>query len=518
MSESQPIFRRILSGDLSILFYVSLTNFIIHLYVNFTGGYGLFRDELYYLACADHLDFGYVDQPPLSIYVLKLTTLLLGDSLFAIRLIPALCGALTIWITGLLTLHMGGGRMASGVAAVFSFGLAAFSINGYYSMNSLEILSWAVVFYLVIQIVNGAGNRYWIYLGCALGLGLLNKIGVLFLGAGLFVGMLLTDQRKWFFTKWPYLAGIIALLLFSPYILWNLQNDLAHLEFIRNASGEKYSKLDPTAFLTGQLVMNNPVAILIWLPGLLAFFFHPNLKPYRILGIMYLTALTILVLNKTSKDIYLLPGYAPLWAAGGILVESVIHRYKLTKYAYGATFAIWAGVMVMVLPVVLPVLPVEQYISYTNTLGIKPETAENKELAELHQFYADMFGWQEKTRDVAAVYNTLSDEEKSKCAIVASNYGRCAAIDYYGEEYGLPKAIGTHNAYWTWGPRNYTGEIVIIIGGNLEDHADDFESVKQMAVSDCRYCMPYEDNLPIFLARNLKANLRDVWAYEKHYD
>lgn len=518
MPNRQPLSRRLLTGDLSIAFYLGLLNFTIHLYVNFTGGYGLFRDELYYLACADHLDLGYVDQPPLSIYILKLSTLLTGDSLFAIRLIPALCGFISVFMTGVMALKMGGGRLAIACASLFSFGLAAFAMNGYYSMNSIEIVSWTIVFYLVLRIVQGANNRYWIYLGVALGLGLLNKIGVFFLGAGLFAGLLLTDQRKWLSTPWPYIAGIIAFVLFSPYVIWNIQHDFAHLEFIRNASGEKYAGLNAMDFLLGQLTINHPVAILIWLPGLLALFLLDKLKPYRIFGIVYLTVLVILTLNKTSKDVYLLPAYMPLWAAGGVWVESLVERFPAAKYAFGIVLILWLIGTVIMLPVMVPLMPVEKYITYTKSLGIQIGSAENKELSELHQYYADMFGWKEKARDVAAVYNTLTDAEKTKCAIVGSNYGRCGAIDYYGREYGLPKAIGTHNSYWIWGPRYYTGEVVIIMGGSLEDHVNDFQSVEQMAVSDCQYCMPYEDNLRIFLCRNLKADLRNVWASEKHYD
>jgi hypothetical protein len=518
MSLSQPLSRRLLTGDFSIAFYISLFNLAIHLYVNFTGGYGLFRDELYYLACADHLDFGYVDQPPLSIYILKLTTLLIGDSLFAIRLVPALCGSLTVFITGVIALKMGGSRLAVFCSSLFSFGLATFAMTGYYSMNSIELLSWAIVFYLILRIVQGADKMYWIYLGVALGLGLLNKIGILFLGAGLFAGLLLTDQRKWLSTRWPYIAGLIAFALFSPYVIWNFQHDFAHLEFIRNASGEKYASLNAIDFLLGQLLITQPVAIFIWLPGLFAFFFLDKLKPYRIFGIIYLTALVVLTLNKTSKDVYLLPAYAPLWVAGGIWLESLVTRFQAAKYGFGFILLLWVICTLLILPVTLPLMPVEKYIAYTKALGIELGSAENKKLPEVHQYYADMFGWEEKTRDVAAVYNTLTAEEKKKCAIVAPNYGRSAAIDYYGRKYGLPKSIGTHNSYWTWGTRGYTGELVIIMGGTLEDHVDDFESVEQMAVSDCQYCMPYEDNMRIFLCRNLKGDIRKSWASVKHYE
>jgi hypothetical protein len=332
------------------------------------------------------------------------------------------------------------------------------------------------------------------------------------------VGLILTDQRKWLSSRWPYIAGVISFGLFCPYIIWNFQHDFAHLEFIRNASGEKYASLNAIDFLLGQLLINQPVAVFIWLPGLFAFFLLDKLKPYKILGIIFITVLVVLTLNKTSKDVYLLPAYTPLWAAGGIWLESLVTRFPVARYGFLLILILWVISTVIMLPVMLPLLPIEKYIAYTKALGIEIKSAENKELPEVHQYYADMFGWKEKARDVASVYNTLNDVEKAQCAIVASNYGRSAAIDYYGRQYGLPKAIGTHNSYWTWGTRNYTGEVVIIMGGTMDDHVDDFESVKQMAVSDCQYCMPYEDNMRIFLCRNLKVDIRKSWAHEKHYE
>jgi hypothetical protein len=129
-----------------------------------------------------------------------------------------------------------------------------------------------------------------------------------------------------------------------------------------------------------------------------------------------------------------------------------------------------------------------------------------------------MFGWKEKAKDVATVYNTLSDDDKKKCAIVSTNYGRCGAIDFFGEEYGLPKSIGTHNNYWQWGTREYTGEIIIILGGDYDDHKDDFASVELAGVSKCKYCMPYENDVNIFICRGFKYNIKEAWQHEKHYD
>jgi hypothetical protein len=518
MTSTTELSKRLIWGDLSIIFYFSLLKLVLHLVLNISGGYGFFRDEFYYIACSEHLAAGYVDQPPLCAFLLRAITSLFGDSLFVVRLIPAITGSISIFLTGLITLRLGGRRLATFIACMLSFSFIYLAMSSFYSMNSLDILFWILAAYVVIRIVQDENRNWWIALGLILGFGLMNKVGVLFLGAGIFVGLIATPQRRWFVTPWPYVAGGIALLMFVPYVIWNIQNDFAHLEFIRNASTEKYSSQSAAGFLAGQILLNNPVAVFIWLPGIIALFAATYFKPYRILGWMYLIPLIIFLINGTSKPEYLAPAYGMLFAAGGVFWERQILRARAWRFVLAGVLIIWVIVTVMLIPMVLPVLSVQKYITYAESLNFKPASSEGKEQSELPQFYADMFGWKEKVAAVAAVYKKLTPEEQKKCAIFASNYGRCASIDYYAEEYGLPKSIGNHNNYWIWGPREYSGELVIILGGDIEDHQPNFHEVTRESVVDCEYCMPYEDNLPVYLCKGLKGKLPDIWTEDKHFE
>jgi hypothetical protein len=443
--------------------------------------------------------------------------MLLGDSLTAIRFFPALAHAATLVLTALIVKNMGGKLFAICLAclAVFLSPIHV-AMHSYYSMNAIDILLWAVALLLLLKIINTQKNSYWILLGIVLGIGLLNKISVLFLGAGIAVGLLLT-QRKWFSTRWPYLAGIIAFALFLPYIVWNLTHDLAHLEFINNASTGKYSGRSHMDFILEMLLQLNPVSAPLWISGLLALFFYAPLKEYRLIGWIYLTVFLILLINRTSKGEYLTPVYVGLFAAAGVWAEQkwILPSVKWLRYAYPALLVTSA---LLLFPLVIPVLPVEKYIAYSRELGIKPGSSEKKELAELPQFYADMFGWKEKAQDVAKVYETLSEGDKAKCVVYSNNYGRCGAIDFFGKEFGLPKSIGSHNNYWLWGPRNSTTDVVIILGGTMEDHRDDFASCDLVGVSTCTYCMPYENNVNIFLCRGLQVPWKDIWKEVKHYE
>lgn len=491
--------------------------FLMHLITNLTGAYGFFRDELYYIACSDHLALGYVDQPPFSLYVLKVSRLIFGDSLTAIRLVPTLAHTATIIVTGLIVKQMGGKSYAVFIGCLGVFAsLIHVAMSLIFSMNAIDIFLWSLAIYYLLKLINTNDSKYWIILGVVLGVGLLNKISVLFLGAGLFVGIVMTN-RQWFATRWLYIMGTIAMLLFLPYVYWNLTHDNAHLEFIHNASAGKYSDRSRWQFVQEQLILLNPVSLLLWLTGLFALFFYEPLKKYRMLGWIFVTAFLILFVNRTSKGEYLAPGYSWLFAAGGIFMEQKLRAVSVRwiRYVYPVLIVAF---LIYVLPMLLPILPVQQYIAYTKATGQEPTSSENKELAELPQFYADMFGWKEKAADVAKVFNSLSEEEKKKCAIISTNYGRCGAIDFFGEPLGLPKSIGTHNNYWIWGPRDYNGDVLIILGGDLEDHKDDFESVEEAGISDCQYCMPYENHVKIFVCRGLKLNLDESWAKEKHYD
>jgi hypothetical protein len=518
MDQPKSLTYRLLQGDLAIPFYFALFKLLLHFSVNIFGGYGYFRDELYYIACSNHLDIGYVDQPPFSIFVLKISILLFGDSIFALRIIPAVAGALTVFLAGLITRQLGGKQYAQILACLCSLSLITLAMNGYYSMNSLDILCWSIVALLVTRLVITNEAVVWIWLGVAIGIGMLNKIGVGFLAAGFVVGIIATPHRKWLKTPWPYVAGLLAMILFSPYVFWNINHDFAHLEFIKNASEGKYSSLTPARFVIDQFLINNPLASIVWISGLLALIFLKSLKPFRILLFLYVVPLLIFMMNGTSKAEYLAPAYCVLWAAGGIVLETLTEKIKMKTTLRVALPSLIVLALVPFIPMVLPLLPVERFIPYSNALGLKPDSNENKELGELPQFYADMFGWEEKAIAVAEVYHSLPVDDQKRCAIFSYNYGRCGAIDFFAKPLGLPASIGTHNNYWIWGPRDATGEVLIVLGGEVDDLNERFESVEQKKIVYAKYSMPYENNTPVFVCRKLKRPLQKLWPSIKNYD
>jgi hypothetical protein len=166
----------------------------------------------------------------------------------------------------------------------------------------------------------------------------------------------------------------------------------------------------------------------------------------------------------------------------------------------------------------LPFMPVEQHVAYTQKLGLRPKVQEHTAESDLPQVFADMFGWEDLVQRVARVYHELPEADRKKCAIFARNYGEAGAIDFFGPRYGLPPAISPHNNYWLWGPRGYTGEVMILVGGSRTSRHEDFASAVLADSTSCDHCMPYENGARIWLCRGLNKPLAERWKEIRSYE
>ena len=491
---------------------------LFHLLANAFTPYGYFRDELYYLACSHHLAAGYVDHPPLSVLVLALVRTLLGDSLFALRLMPALAVSGTVVFTGLLVRQMKGRSWAVVLAGLSVVQAPIFLAMGtFYSMNSLDMLLWSVAAYLVLRLVEKPTQRRWAGLGIVMGLALLNKISFLWFGAGWFVGILLiAPLREQLRTPGPYLAGGITFLLFLPFIIWNIQHNFAHLEFMHNAVQNKYGGISRTDFLQGALLMMNPLTPPVWGAGLYYYFRVPRGRRYRVLGIIFLVTLLILLLNGHSKPEYLASAFPLLLAGGGVWLEQIATRRSWHWLPVAITVLLVPSLALA--PLVVPLLPPATYVQYAAALRFSIKNSEGKETAALPQFFADMFGWEELAAHVSAVYRHLPPAERAQAVVYAQNYGEAAALEHYRKQYALPPVTSGHNTYWLWGYGTDELQVMIIVGGEREDHLRSFEQVDSVAVHRAAYVMPYENNLPIFVCRYPRTPAAEIWSETKHYN
>ncbi len=595
----------------AIVLYLAAGKLFLHLVT--AGRYGIFRDELYYLACAEHLDWGYVDQPPLIALVTWFARSVFGSSLLGLRLLPAIAGAALVWLTGKLAHEMGGGRFAQALAALAIIAASIFLVfHHWLTMNAFEPLIWMGAAWCVLRAINSGKASYWLWFGVLVGLGLQTKYSIIFFAIGIAAGLIFTQHRRFLKSPWIWLGALAAFVIFLPNLLWQVNHDFPFLALMRNIreSGRDVAR-GPIAFIADQALIMNPILFPLWVGGLAWLFFgkqtgvkgngvngetgrrgkgnqgeygaegkgndagvkgdHANDRGrYRIFGWAYLVMLITFIVLK-GKNYYLAPAYPILFAAGAVAFERITSRSPTASGSdrvksptsnvqgqlntgtvgvspadrgssptpgspagqpgWGGTvregfrwaWTRWAYVVIIILvaaalaPLSLPILSPETYIRYQNTLGVEPPKAENQNTGPLPQHFADEFGWEEMTRAVAEVYKRLPPDERAQTAIFANSYGQAGAIDFFGAKYGLPKAISNHQNYWYWGPRNYTGVIVIVLGSDGEGDREHFKTVEVVG----RTYHPYsrrDEHFDIFLCRDLNQNLQTLWPNIKKWD
>lgn len=494
----------------------SMAALLVHLLTN--GRYGYFRDELYYIACGRHLAFGYVDQPPLSILLLRLSQLLLGDSLFAIRLLPALGGAAIVALTGIIAREMGGRAWAIALACAGSLcALFNLAVGNFFSMNAFEPLFWMGAVYLLVRIINGGSPTLWLWFGILLGLGIENKHSTVFFGVGIFVALLLTPGRRHFANKWIWLGGVIAFAIALPNILWQALHHWPTYELLSNiAHSDKNVALSPAQFIAQQINFMSPATLPLWLGGLVWLFGSRAGRRYCAIGIIYLVTLAEFIILH-GKSYYLAPAYPMLFAAGGVAIERVFAaRLTWLKPILLATI-LMAGALIA--PVIVPILPPDKLVAYMRAIHFEPPRTETSHTAILPQVFADQFGWEQMVGSVAHVYHhLLRPEDEKRAAIFCENYGEAGAIDFFGPKLGLPPAISGHQNYFLWGPRDWTGEVVLVLDTNDDDERELFGSVEDLGqVVSSPWAMPFERRRHIYLCRDLKMSVRELWPRVKNW-
>ncbi len=513
LNNQEPSF---LADGMIVVLFLALANFLLHLYFN--NRYGYFRDEFDYMACGDHLAWGYVDQPPLIPFLIKICRLALGDSLRSIRFIPALATSAAAILTAMITRELGGRQFAMVLSALAFIAAPIYLSDGsLLTTNCLEPLLWMGCVYFAILAIKREDPRNWLRFGIVAGIGMEEKYSIAVLGFSIVLGLLLTEQRRVFTKKWIWLGGGLAFLVFLPNFLWNVQNHWPFVELMRNIKAEgRDVVLSPLAYFAQQVLIIHPILAPIWIIGVLAFFFSARLKPYRFLGWCYLAAFTVFeVLH--GKNYYLGPIYPVYLGAGAMVIESYIRRSRQVWLKPALIVPILAG-GAWLAPIVMPVLPVEQFISYMGKLPFKVPRSEHSHMrAILPQHFADQFGWEEIVAEVNQAYIKLSPEERAGCGIMAQDYGQAGAIDFFGRRYGLPPALSGHQTYFLWGPRGYSGNCLIVLDDSREVLEGLFEHVEYVGKSaDNPYAL--EREIPVFICRGAKfGSLGALWPRLKKW-
>ncbi len=486
--------------------------FVLHIAAS--GGYGYQRDELYFVSCARHLAWGYVDQPPLIALIARIELTLFGDSLPALRLLPALAGAVTVVLAGRLARSLGGGLLAQGLA-MLALALAPFylAVGNLLTMNAFEPLLWMGAAWLLVQAEERDRLALWAALGLVVGLGLNNKYSMFFFLSCALVAIALTPSRRIFRRPGFYLAAALAALLVAPSLLWQNAHGWPQLEVLRHAASEKNVVVGPVDFYLQQILMMNPLAAPIWIAGLVYLLFSPQTRRWRWYGCTYFI-LSVLYLALGAKVYYLAPIYPVLVAAGAVPIEHALRNLRWARIAYPiALFTLGAAIA----PIAFPILPMPTYLAYQKLFDVRGIKMERHPVGRVPQHFADMLGWDTLVRTMAQVYDGLPPSQQREAAILTGNYGQASAIDFFGPHYHLPPAISGHNNYYIYGPRGASGQVVLAIGVEPSLLRTEFRSVVRAGTFHDDFLLPDQSTLPIYLCTQPITSMADWWPNVRRY-
>jgi hypothetical protein len=507
-------YRHLFSSSIAIVVLFAIIKLLVHA---FSVEYGYHRDELFYITISDNLSFTNLSMLPLTPAILAVIRAVAGSSLKTIHFLPAICGALVVVLTGLMTRELGGEKRAvalASLAAIIPIGYLG--VDSLFTYDFLDKLFWVTNLYLIVLILKRGDFRLWLLFGLVGGLGVLNKISILFLCMGITIALCISPQRKHVFTKWYIMSKVIVVIFLIPFLYWQHTQGWPIASFAQYYSGGKTYSASLLEFTWFQIFVMHPFTLPIWMSGLYFVFFSSKGKKYRAIGWLYLLLFAVFAILK-AKFYFLIPLYPVLFASGAVILDGYFKR-RDWRFIPAIIFPVMIVGGIITAPIAMPLLPVETFTRTYKFLGgdagIKQE---RHEISVLPQHFADRFGWPEMAEIIANVYGDLPEEEQAKVCMLTGNYGEAGALHFFGKAYGLPDPVSGHGWHYYEGPKNNTSDVVISIGISKEYLQARFGEVVQAAVFKCKYCMPYENNLPIFVSRNPNRSLEEILEEIKHF-
>ena len=502
-------------------FALTLAAFLAH--AGTAWRYGYFRDELYFIACSKHLAWGYVDQPPLVAVAAALAQPF-GYTLVALRLLPCLAAAASVWLAARIARELGGGPYAQGLAALVTLLLPAYLLLGNtLTTTSFEPLSWTLFAFALIRLARTNDPRWWLFAGLAFAFGMYGKYSMLLLATSGIVALAATRERRLLFTWWFPASIALGGVLLLPNLLWQwshgwpfvqvVQGDFAHRHAFQTGLTLEYRNFgrNAVAFLIEQVLYTNPLAALVWLCGLAAPFVWTRFAQLRFLAVSY-GVLLVLAVWFEAKGYYVIGIYAALLALGSTAVESWIQ----SRVARTAAVTVFLMVALAFVPLSLPVLSVDTLIGYSQALHLTGQGGTPPRL--IQPLFAEEFGWDALAQHVAAVYRSLPPGVRERTGIFADTYGDAGGLAFYGPRYGLPAVISAQNTYYLWGTAGYDGSTMIVVGASQAGIVRTlYRSMKLVATYGNPYKWVVEGPTPIYLCTDPIAPLRQMWPRLRWY-
>ncbi|MGO8995611.1 MAG: glycosyltransferase family 39 protein [Polyangiaceae bacterium] len=502
-----------------LVWAIAAALFVAHVVASIAGPYGYFRDELYFIDCGRHPAFGYVDQPPL-VPLLAAASQLAGRHLLVLRALPALAHAATVIVTaslaGIVAENLVVNIPQSRALAAAAVALAPMYLGLHSTLNTtcFEPLAWTAIAYAAARAALRDERRWLIWLGVIAGLSLEAKYASPFFLAPLILGLAIGPSRRILATKEAVLGAAAALVIALPSFLWQAAHGFPFRELMYAASHGKNTVVAPIPFAVNQVMVMNPLLAPLWIGGVGWALVSRKLVPVRFLAVAFAGVFAEMLLLH-GKDYYVAPAYGVAFALGAVGAARVV-RSRAARAGY---LALAGCITLVALPTSMPVLPPAVLARFVVLTHTQPQEQENSQKgAVLPQLMADMLGWKELEARVAEVWRALSPEERARTAIIASNYGEAGAINLYGPDDGLPRAVSGHNQYYLWGPGEEDPLVVLRVNGSIEIWTGRCEELTVPARFGGDYVMPYEHDRPILECIKMKHSLRAEWPDFKVYE
>ncbi len=464
--------------------------------------YGYHRDELYFRVAARHPAWGYDDQPALTPLLGRLSESVFGEDPRGLRVVSAVAIAIVVVLVALIARELGAGRAGQAVAALATAASgAAMAVGHLVSTTTFDVLVWVTVVLLVARILGGGDERQWLLVGLVVGLGLENKNLVLLLVGSLACGCLLDRRLDLARNPWLWAGAALALLLWVPNLLWQAHHGWPQLELADEIGNE-----DPIGNRVGllplQLLLIGPLLAALWLAGLWWLLRRTEARPYRPLGLAYLTMLVV-VFVAGGKPYYTMGLLLALLGAGAVVAEQRLTAGKTTRLRLGALIG---GSAIVAAAITLPLVPV-------GDLQATPIAAINEDAVET-------VGWPALAATVARVWNGLPPAERAGAVVYTGNYGEAGAIARYGPALGLPRAYSGHNAFWRFGrPTDGAGPIIVVGYGSLRGLQANFSGCRRAARIDNGFALDNEEQGgPVWLCASTVEPWSRLWPRLRHLD
>jgi hypothetical protein len=502
-------------------YVLALGAVVVHL--AFDHRFGYYRDELYFIDCAKHLSWGYVDQPPLAPFVTWLTSPL-GYPVWGLRFFPGVAAGVTILFACGIARELRGGAFAqflTGLTILLAPGLVGIAYG--LSTEFLSPATWTILIYLTIRLVKTGDTRLYYPMALVTTLGLYAKYTIAACAIALAIGLLVTGHAKLLRSRRLVLAVLLTIALILPNALWQIGHGLPMLEVVHNDQLNRHALANGMAdespnrwinaiYMFGlQFAYQNPLYAPIWIWGLLWFCRE---RQFRFFAVGYFLLLGGLIMT-IGRGYYIQGVYPALFAAGAVGIEGALRQRNAVRVAVAAAIFV-AGLPMF--PLSLPILPLPAYMAYERAIGLSRPVPPDGRTHLINPMFADQLGWKTMTQTVAGAYWSLPAAQRRITAVFADRYAYAGALDYYGPRYGLPTVISPNNQYYLWGTRGYSGNAVLAVGATdywLLTHW--FGSVQQVAVYRNDYRWMLEGPLPIYLCTKPRVSLAAMWPHFKYY-